>query len=444
MVREHNQSIFALKLQNSTGMEKFLLDPKAPGAFSSDVMHKVVLNGIDFELPDYIWDVIDDAFGNYWNVEVGYGGWPDFNSAVRSISNWLQKEHIIFSLDKIATIVNVMFDWIEQIPGATLDDSEVVIPHNYEETERLRQEIKQHERNLKDLLPSISIPVDNFNDTMTNFVYISDKLKEFYPRTYKRLTKLFNEMEIEWSEIEGTKDIWIRDYMPIQISDDRFVVYNYNPDYLKESGEKYLTDSRSISKPVLIHCKKRYYDITLDGGNVVTCAGHLVLTDKVFQENGKVKYDPDFCDYISHVLDSMVIFLPWHCDNPQESNADVYGHADGLIHWAGDNRVLMSNHRDFFPKEADEIKSRLETVGFEVIEMLFDVANPKRDFNWAYVNYLQVGNKIIVPTFGIPEDKQALNYIRDANPDCIVRGFRMRDIVKDGGALHCITWNIKK
>ena len=42
-------------------MGKFLLDPKAPGAFSSDVMHKVVLNGIDFELPDDIWDAIDDA-----------------------------------------------------------------------------------------------------------------------------------------------------------------------------------------------------------------------------------------------------------------------------------------------------------------------------------------------------------------------------------------------
>ena len=94
-------------------MEKFLLNPKASGAFSSEVMHNVVLNGIDFELPDNIWDAIDDAFGNYWNIEVGYGGWPDFNSAVRSISNWLLKEHIIFSLDKIATIVNVMFDWIE-------------------------------------------------------------------------------------------------------------------------------------------------------------------------------------------------------------------------------------------------------------------------------------------------------------------------------------------
>ena len=337
------------------------------------------------------------------------------------------------------------FDWIKQVPGAILDDSEVVIPHSYEETERIRQEIKKHERKLKELLPSLSgIPVDNFNDTMTNFVYISDKLKEFYPRTYSRLTKLFNEMDIKWGEIEGTKDIWIRDYMPIQISDDCFIVYNYNPDYLKDSGKDYLTDSHAIAGGILNHCNKEQYDITLDGGNIVTCAGHMVLTDKVFQENGKKKYDPDYCEYISEVLHSRVIFLPWHCDNPQEPNADVYGHADGLVHWAGDNRVLMSNHRDLFPEEAEEIKYRLEAVGFEVIEMLFDVPNPNKDFNWAYVNYLQVGNKIIVPTFGIPEDKQALKYIREANPDCIVRGFRMRDIAKEGGALHCITWNIKK
>ena len=55
----------------------------------------------------------------------------------------------------------------------------------------------------------------------------------------------------------------------------------------------------------------------------------------------------------------------------------------------------------------------------------------------------EVGNKIIVPTFGIPEDKQALKYIREANPSCVVKGFRMRDIARYGGALHCITWNVK-
>ena len=423
-------------------MEKFLLDPTAPEALTSEVMHKVVLNGIDFELPENIWDAIDDAFGNYWNVEVGYGCWPDFNSAVRSISNWLRKEHIIFPLDKISTIVTVMFDWIEQVPGATLDDSEVVIPHSCEDFERIRQKIKKQEQMLMQELSAEFAP--QFNDTMTNFVYISDKLKEFYPNVYSRLTKLFDEMEIEWGEVKGTKDIWIRDYMPIQLSDDKFLVYKYDPDYLKDSGEKYLTDSHAISKSVLHDYQQLDSNITLDGGNVVTCAGHRILTDKVFQENGKPIYDPEFCRCLIKALDSDIIFLPWHCDNPHEPNADVYGHADGLIHWTGDNRVLMSNHRDFFPEEADEVKRRLETVGFEVKEMLFDVPNPNRDFNWAYINYLEVGNKIIVPTFGIPEDEQALKYIREANPYSIVRGFRMRDIARNGGALHCITWNIKK
>ena len=439
-----NSFTFALEPKRMI-MEKYLVNPNDSDAFSSEVMHKVVLNGIDFELPEHIWDAIDDAFGNYWNIEVGYGGWPDLNSAVSSISNWLQKKNIIFSIDKIVTIVNVMFDWIEKIPGAILDDNDVVVPHSFEETEKLRQEIKKQKRNLKVLLKTLSdIKTPNFNDTMTNFVYISDKLKEFYPRTYSRLTKLFDDMEIEWGEIEGTKDIWIRDYMPIQISSENFVVYNYNPDYLKDSGVEYITDSQAIANRVLKHCNKENYDITLDGGNVVTCAGHMVLTDKVFTENGRKKYDPEFCNYISAVLNSEVIFLPWHCENPNDPNADVYGHADGFIHWTGDNRVLMSNHRDYCPVEADEIKRRLECVGFEVTEMLFDVPNPDKDYNWAYINYLEVGNKIIVPTFGIPEDKQALRYIKKANPGSIVRGFRMKDIAKKGGALHCITWNIRK
>ena len=29
-----------------------------------------------------------------------------------------------------------MFDWIEQIPGATLDDDEVVLPHSFEVEEK--------------------------------------------------------------------------------------------------------------------------------------------------------------------------------------------------------------------------------------------------------------------------------------------------------------------
>ena len=431
-------------------MKKHLLNPQSHNAFTSEVMHKVVLNGIDFELPEHIWDAIDDAFGNYWNVEVGYGGWPDLNSAVCSISKWLQNEQIIFPIDKIVTIVNLIFDWIEQIPGALLDDDVVVIPHSSEEFERNRQ-LEKHSRKENEMaINSTTYPSYlDFNDGWTDFVYISDKLKEFYPGTYKRLIKLFDKMEIEWAEVKGTKDIWIRDYMPIQIAEDRYLVYKYDPDYLKQSGKKYLTNSHTIYKKVLHHYYWKDINITLDGGNVVTAAGYSnsiqrILTDKVFRENGKELYDPDFCEYLSKALHSDLIFLPWTCDKSKNPNADVYGHADGMVRWTGCDNILMSNIRDFNPKQADEIRRRLEEAGYQVTEMLFDVPNPNKDYNWAYINYLEVGTKIIVPTFGIPEDKQAMEYIRDLNPIAEVKGFRMREIAHNGGALHCITWNIMR
>ena len=422
-------------------MEKFLLDPKAPGAFSSEVMYKVVLNSINFELPENIWDVIYDIFNYHWNVEVGYGNRPDMNTAVASVCYWSEKEDLLFSHDKIKTIVKLMFDWIEQIPGVIFDDKVAFETYS---NETKRQETKKWQQILMRELSAENDPL--FNDTMTNFVYISDKLKEFYPSTYSRLTRLFDEMEIEWGEIEGTKNIWIRDYMPIQLSDDKFLVYKYDPDYVKDSEKEHLTDSQSIYKRVLPEEKVIHANMTLDGGNMVTCFEDRIMTDKVFQENGRFKDDLELIQeiYEKSLNSSMILFLPWHCSNTNSPNAYVYGHADCLVHWTGGNRVLMSNHREFAPDETDEIRWELESVGYVVTEMLFDVPNPNKDFNWAYINYLEVGNKIVVPTFGIPEDKQALRYIKAANPDGIVRGFRMRHIARNGGALHRITWNIKK
>lgn len=282
------------------------------------------------------------------------------------------------------------------------------------------------------------------NDEETDFVYLSDQLKAFYPDTFKRLTALFNELYIDWGEVYGTKDIWIRDYMPIQITDKRYLVYDYSPDYLV-GAEEYRTDSRSIFKDVLPGLSQwKNTNIKLDGGNVVVLGDCLVLTDKVFWENGREAYDNDFHHHLKDALCSDILFLPWHCEHPDDPDADVYGHADGLVRWTGGNKVLLTNHRDTDPVEAAEIIRRLERRGYVVREMQFDVPRLNRDFNWAYINYLQIGKKVIVPTFGIPEDKQALKIIQEENPDCVVRGFRMRDIASKGGALHCITWNIKR
>lgn len=112
---------------------KKLISPLREDAFTEPVLHKVVLSKIDFELPDEIWEAINEGFGDYWNEEVGFGNHADFDDSCRFIYNHLVSAHILFPYDKLETIMNILYDFIEQIPGAFLDEDAVVIPKHHKE-----------------------------------------------------------------------------------------------------------------------------------------------------------------------------------------------------------------------------------------------------------------------------------------------------------------------
>ena len=403
------------------------------GAFSEPVLHKFVLSKIDFELSDEIWSEINAGFEHYWDVEVGVGNNVYFAEAYRSILTHLESKGILLPYEQLWAILEAMFDFIEQIPGALIGDDDALLPW---EKESMGYGVCYSENYLK-TLKSTSANTDR----NTNIVFLSKCLKKESPSFFSRLTELMDEIGIRWSLLESTRDIWVRDFMPIQLSGNKFLKYKYSPNYL-QGDEEYITDCKDACKALGINYRET--KLIIDGGNIVPCGDYFVMTSKVFTENGKKKGDWQFKQLLENELGREVIIIPWHqIGDADDPKTDVYGHSDGFVKWCGGNKVLMSNHRDTDAREADAIRRILESYGFEVTEMLFDVENPNPDWNWAYINFLQVGNKIIMPSFGIDEDKQALEYVKNAFPDCDVRQIQMRDIAEKGGALHCITWNIK-
>jgi hypothetical protein len=85
-------------------------------------------------------------------------------------------------------------------------------------------------------------------DIDSNKVYISNQLEKKYSDTFRRLTALFSEEGVEWDIIPHTNDIWVRDYMPIQIEDNDFLLYRYEPDYLLDDPkEKQPSQMRHLS-----------------------------------------------------------------------------------------------------------------------------------------------------------------------------------------------------
>ena len=285
-------------------------------------------------------------------------------------------------------------------------------------------------------------------DKDTNIVYFSSKLNEWkkFKDFYQELTSLLDELEILYERIYDTKDIWVRDFMPIQIDENAFLKYKYEPDYLIqiEKNRPYITDCTTACCKKGIKCC-RNTDIIIDGGNVVLCGDKIVMTEKVFTENKIEVGDVDFLHRLEEVFEHKIVIIPWHATGKLgDEEADVYGQSDGFIKYCRGNRILMSNHRETDKDEAIAIRNKLEENGYEVTEMLFDVENPQPEWNWAYINFLQIGNNIILPKFGIAEDEQAKKYVQDAFPDCRIRQIDCRLLAKDGGALHCISWNIKK
>ena len=221
--------------------------------------------------------------------------------------------------------------------------------------------------------------------------------------------------------------------MPIQLNENEFLKYQYYPDYLMKSNNPEDAETRTECTNVLhgmgISCRST--NLIIDGGNMVPCGPYIVMTDKVFTENGKEKEDAVFKAELESELGHPVIIIPGKCTMTLmfviQINTVIL-----MVLLNGGNRILMGNHGDQYPEEAAAIRHILEEYGFEVTEMRFadKVGSPRTDLNWAYINFLQVGNKIIMPIFNIKEDVIAWQYIHKAFPDCEIYQIEMAGVVE--------------
>lgn len=62
-------------------------------------------------------------------------------------------------------------------------------------------------------------------DKETNFVYLSNLLKEKCPEEFKQLKHWFDKFEIDNDTLPNTKDLWVVDFMPLQVRQDYFLQY---------------------------------------------------------------------------------------------------------------------------------------------------------------------------------------------------------------------------
>lgn len=280
-------------------------------------------------------------------------------------------------------------------------------------------------------------------DAQTNYVYFSELLRinEKYRAFSLELTALLDTYDIRYGFLENTQDIWCRDYMPVQVDNGQFVEYRYDPDYLQAVKYRHLkTYPDMVCEAMGLKTTKT--NIILDGGNVIRSENRVILTDKIFKENKAIYSKNELLAELRRLFKVKdVIIIPW------DKESEEYGHADGMIRFIDEDHVLINAYfREYSSSFQDKLYGVLDEAGIHLTEINFNVDKPDEEFNWAYVNFLQLGDLIIVPKIGIAEDSQALEQIRTAFPVYAsmnrVVDIDVTPILEDGGALNCISWNI--
>lgn len=166
-------------------------------------------------------------------------------------------------------------------------------------------------------------------DTHTNTCYFSWILAESSEGL--NVIKRIMDSGINVRLLQGTSDIWCRDYMPIQLYENKFIGYEYAPDYLDyPGGTAYQTNPARILNKLDIDVIQS--GIILDGGNVIKTNKGVIMVDKVFKENSHLRKDI-LIKRLETYFDNEIIFLPWDKD-------EEYGHADGIVRAHSKKAVL--------------------------------------------------------------------------------------------------------
>lgn len=257
----------------------------------------------------------------------------------------------------------------------------------------------------------------------------STLLPVLYPTDAETLFTALAAHDVPYALLEGTWDVWVRDFMPVRTGSGKLVSFRYEPSYLKNDPDL-ITDFRKDLAPQL-SLAVTYSNINLDGGNVVFSPSRtrVLISDRVFSENPE--YPPAvLVRELSKLLEAEVLLIP-------SLKSDMTGHADGMARFLDDRTVLCNRPLSSYGFE-QKVKRSVRAYGLNAVDFPF-VPTGRISAVGCYLNYLETEQAVFLPVFGIEQDAEATVSAQQIFHKEIVT-VNIREIARQGGCLNCISW----
>lgn len=252
-------------------------------------------------------------------------------------------------------------------------------------------------------------------------------------------------------------DTWARDHGPITVkceNENKILDFTFNG-----WGNKFdakldnLITKNLYQQNAFSNNEYERIDFVFEGGAIESNGEGLLMTTTTCllnpNRNGSITRDKVEAALRAHINFEKMLWL----ENAYLVGDDTDGHIDMLARFCNSNTICYMNPTDAEDPNYTALKAlEKELLHFaEQAEHSFQVIPlplPSPVFYHgnrlaaSYCNFLITNKQVIVPIYGVPEDKQALTILQELFHARKVIGIDARAAIAQGGSLHCLTMQI--
>jgi agmatine deiminase len=284
---------------------------------------------------------------------------------------------------------------------------------------------------------------------MTKALHVGEKVHiVVYDEELKNeVTQLLEQEALDMSQIDfliaPTNDVWARDNGPIFVRDKEEHLAILNWEFNGWGGKApYRHDNRiptAVSEQLSMPAVN--LDLTLEGGSIeIDGQGTLMAKrSSILNNNRNPRVTQEEVEAYFRVYLGTTNFI-WMDGVKGEDITD--DHIDFTARFVNENTIVHT-HRSFLsPGELAILQQAKNAAGesYKLVELpITKEIMEGAEIPGVYTNFYVGNTVVLVPNFDHEKDAEANAIIRELYPNKTVVGIDVRELYKDGGALHCVT-----
>ena len=270
-------------------------------------------------------------------------------------------------------------------------------------------------------------------------------------RAERKVRKILKTCHVNMAAVEffhhPTNRSWTRDYCPLFVKNKSAVAITH---WRFNGWAKYANYELDSQVPHFLSLRMEMErwapGIVLEGGSIdVNGTGKLLTTEECLLSDVQARNPSLSRRELERALNrylgiSEVIWL-----GRGIAGDDTHGHVDDLARFTSEDTVVTVVERDKSDPNYEPLKENLarlrarSDLNVATLPMPEPVHFAGQRLPASYANFYIANGIVLVPVFGDPNDRVALNTLQRLFPDRKIIGIYCRDLVLGLGTLHCMT-----